>query len=42
VDAGNIDFLNHGYGGERAIMVNPASVGEVKSHMRDEAINVRL
>ncbi|MGA7802789.1 MAG: imidazole glycerol phosphate synthase cyclase subunit [Gammaproteobacteria bacterium] len=42
VDAGNIDFLNYGYGGERAITVAPSSVGSVKAHMRDCGVNVRI
>jgi imidazole glycerol-phosphate synthase subunit HisF len=42
VDSGNIDFLNEGYGGERAIMVEPCSLKNVKTHMRDEGISVRL
>lgn len=41
VDAGNIDFLNFGYGGEQAIMVEPVSIGEVKSQMSKDSINVR-
>ncbi len=42
VDSGNIDFLNHGYGGEQAIMVNPASIQEVKNAIKNESINVRF
>ena len=42
IDSGNIDFLNHGYGGEQAIMVEPASIEEVKSEMKKQSLNVRL
>jgi imidazole glycerol-phosphate synthase subunit HisF len=42
IDSGNIDFLNEGYGGEQAIMVTPCSLNNVKTHMRDEGISVRL
>jgi len=41
IDAGNIDFLNHGYGGERAIMVTPASIEEVKRAMMADGLQVR-
>ena len=41
IDAGNIDFLNHGYGGERAIMVEPASIGTVKAAMKASGVAVR-
>lgn len=42
IDSGNIDFLNHGYGGERAITVESASIGEVKKAMFDNGVLVRL
>lgn len=41
IDAGNIDFLNRGYGGQRAITVTPCSIGQAKQAMRDAGINVR-
>lgn len=41
IDAGNIDFLNHGYGGEKAIMVEPASIKEVKRTMAGAGVRVR-
>lgn len=41
IDAGNIDFLNHGYGGEKAIMVEPASILRVKEKMVDDGVRVR-
>jgi len=41
IDSGNIDFLNHGYGRQRAIMVESASVGEVKEIMTENKIVVR-
>jgi imidazole glycerol-phosphate synthase subunit HisF len=42
IDSGNIDFLNEGYGGEQAIMVEPCSLNSAKVHMQAEGINVRL
>lgn len=42
IDSGNIDFLNHGYGGQRAIMVEAASIKDVKSDMSEKGINVRV
>ena len=41
IDSGNIDFLNHGYGGQRAIPVRPASIGQVKAAMASAGIPVR-
>jgi imidazole glycerol-phosphate synthase subunit HisF len=41
IDSGNIDFLNHGYGGQRAIPVRSASIGEVKGAMEAAGIPVR-
>ena len=41
IDSGNIDFLNHGYGGQRAIPVRSASVGEVKALLAANSIAVR-
>lgn len=41
IDSGNIDFLNFGYGGVRAITVEPFSIGGVKESMAAEGINVR-
>jgi cyclase len=41
IDSGNIDFLNHGYGGQRAIPVTPASIAEVKQAMVEADIPVR-
>jgi cyclase len=41
IDSGNIDFLNHGYGGQRAIMVEPASINDVKLDMLENGIAVR-
>jgi cyclase len=41
IDAGNIDFLNHGYGGERAIMVEPSSIGNAKNKMSTAGVRVR-
>ncbi len=41
IDSGNVDFLNHGYGGQRAITVEPASIQDVKSFMIEKGIAVR-
>ena len=41
IDAGNIDFLNRGYGGQRAITVVPCSIAQAKGAMRDAGLNVR-
>jgi cyclase len=41
IDAGNIDFLNQGYGGERAVMVEPASISSVKAAMSSAGLNIR-
>ncbi|MDC0357802.1 imidazole glycerol phosphate synthase cyclase subunit [Oligoflexia bacterium] len=41
VDAGNIDFLNFGYGGYRAIPVTPASIADVKDAMSTAGIPTR-
>lgn len=41
IDEGNIDFLNEGYGGERAIMVEPASIGQAKAAMSAAGVSVR-
>ena len=42
IDSGNIDFLNHGYGGQRAITVDPANILEIKQHLKSHGINVRI
>ena len=41
IDAGNIDFLNRGYGGQRAITVEPCSISQAKTAMRNAGLNVR-
>lgn len=41
VDSGNVDFLNHGYGKQRAIAVTPESVGAVKDHLAARGVLVR-
>jgi cyclase len=41
IDAGNIDFLNRGYGGQRAITVTPCSVSEAKQAMRERGLSIR-
>jgi imidazole glycerol-phosphate synthase subunit HisF len=42
IDSGNIDFLNNGYGGQRAITVNNSSIHEVKQFMKEKGIQVRI
>jgi cyclase len=41
IDAGNIDFLNRGYGGQRAITVEPCSVSDAKRAMRERGLSIR-
>lgn len=41
VDSGNVDFLNHGYGGLRAILVEPCAIATVKQAMAAAGIPVR-
>lgn len=41
IDSGNIDFLNNGYGKQRAITVTPASIQDVKKHLERAGIPVR-
>jgi len=41
IDSGNIDFLNHGYGGERSLTIKPCSIKDAKAAMRAEGIGVR-
>ncbi len=41
IDSGNIDFLNHGYGAQRAVTVESASIEDVKSNMLANGIAVR-
>jgi cyclase len=42
IDAGNIDFLRNGYGGQKAIMVNPCSIAEIKKELIKYNINTRI
>lgn len=41
VDSGNIDFLNFGYGGYKAIPVVPRSIAEIKQSMIEASIPTR-
>lgn len=41
IDSGNIEFLTTGYGGEKAIMVNPTSLPEIKAYLEGAGIPVR-
>ena len=41
IDSGNIDFLNHGYGRQRAIPVQSTSIAAVKNVMAANGIQVR-
>ncbi len=41
IDQGNFDFIKDGYGGDRAIMVQPTSVQEVKTFLSENGIVVR-
>ena len=42
IDSGNIDFIKSGHGDQRAIMVTPSSVLEVKREMQNQDIPVRI
>ena len=42
IDSGNIDFLNHGYGNQRAITVDPANILQTKEYLKEKGINVRI
>lgn len=42
VDAGNIDFLNEGYGGQQAVMVEPCALSDVKQVLSQHGVSVRL
>lgn len=42
IDAGNIDFLRNGYGGQKAIMVEPCSIMEVKNSLIEAGISTRV
>lgn len=42
IDAGNIDFLRNGYGGQKAIMVNPCSIIEIKRELAKFGISTRI
>lgn len=41
VDSGNIEFLNFGYGGYKAIPVTPISVEEAKRYLAESGISTR-
>lgn len=41
IDSGNIEFLSSGYGGERAMMVQPTSIREAKNDLRERGLSVR-
>lgn len=42
VDSGNVDFLREGYGGDRSLYVNPASVINIKNALLAANIQVRV
>lgn len=42
VDSGNIDFLRNGYGGQRAIMVEPCSIIDAKEELVKSGISTRV
>lgn len=41
IDTGNLDFMNHGYGGFRAVPVQPCSIEDAKKFMASSGIEVR-
>jgi len=42
IDSGNVQFLNDGYGGERAIMVDSVSIPDLKAYMNESEIRTRV
>lgn len=42
IDSGNVDFLNFGHGGQRAINVSQALIRDVKQDMASKGISVRI
>jgi len=42
IDSGNIEFLNHGYGGFQEAPVQPITISGLKEHLKDDHIPVRL
>lgn len=42
IDAGNIDFLRNGYGGQKAIMVEPSSIVEIKRALIESGVSTRM
>lgn len=42
IDAGNIDFLENGYGGQKAIMVEPCPIIDVKNSLIKAGISTRV
>lgn len=41
IDTGNYDFLHHGYGKERSILVEPCSIASAKEYLIKNSVNVR-
>jgi cyclase len=41
IDAGNVDFINHGYGGDRSLLVEPLGVDDVRAALSAAGILVR-
>jgi len=41
IESGNIEFLKHGYGGSKEIMVKPVSLPELKNYLNDSGVVVR-
>jgi cyclase len=41
-DSGNVDFLNSGYGGVRAVFVEPTSLADAKRALAERGLPVRL
>lgn len=42
IDAGNIDFLKNGYGGQKAIMVDPCAIVDIKNTLVKAGISSRI
>jgi imidazole glycerol-phosphate synthase subunit HisF len=42
LDSGNIDFLNHGFYGNRDLLVQPLSIKDVKTYLTEKGLPIRL
>lgn len=42
IDTGNYEFINHGYGNEKYLFVQPTSIPNLKKKLRSDKIEVRI